>query len=574
MSQEAGAWLQSYAWPGNVRELSHLIERVTLLHPEVILDASSLERLCLGQPQPAAPVGEGAAQADSEPQDEPARIRQALIQSGGNVVRAARLLGLSRDAVRYRMRHYGIQRPLSEFSSTLARPPGRGATSRQSITPHTAIAVVRKTGQGEEVATPLVVEGMDKAPNADAAALVPTWEQKPVAVLAIELTWPVTVESEVPRYEPWTVVTRWEQLIAEKVQGLGGVILQRTPSLLLAGFGLPYTLEQLPQRAVQATLALRQLTAGPEGSGTGASHPAMRQAVHWGQVLVDSRAQAPAARLLPVGETLALPVRLLGQAAVGEILVSPEVGRLVEAWCELQTCEGLRGAEAYTVVGLRPQRTLLRMHGSHPLSRFVGRAHELAALQALSVQVEQGRGQVMALVGEPGVGKSRLCYEFIRAHHSQEWQIHETSADSYGQATAYLPVIELLKAYFHITERDDGPTMHAKVSGKLLTLGETLGPTLPAFLTLLDVPIEDPAWQSLDPPQRRQRLLEAIKWLLLEVSRAQPLLLVIENLHWIDTETQAVLENLIESLPAAQVFLLVTYRPEYQHAWGSKTYYT
>ena len=108
---------------------------------------------------------------------------------------------------------------------------------------------------------------MDQAPNEDAAALAPAWEQKPVAVLAIELTWPAAVEGEVPRYEPWTVVTRWEQLIVEKVQGLGGMILQRTPSLLLVGFGLPHTLEQLPQRAVQATLALRQLTAGPAGSG-------------------------------------------------------------------------------------------------------------------------------------------------------------------------------------------------------------------------------------------------------------------------------------------------------------------
>jgi hypothetical protein len=129
--------------------------------------------------------------------------------------------------------------------------------------------------EGVEGATPLV-EGRDQSPNEEAAALAPAWEQKPVAVLAIELTWPAAVEGEVPRYEPWTVVTSWAQLIVEKVQGLGGVILQRAPSLLLVGFGLPYTLEQLPQRAVQAALVLRQLTAGPEGSGTGESYPAMR----------------------------------------------------------------------------------------------------------------------------------------------------------------------------------------------------------------------------------------------------------------------------------------------------------
>src|SRR4029450_737537 len=126
-------------------------------------------------------------------------------------------------------------------------------------------------------ATPLA-EGRVLPPNGEAVALAPAWEQKPAAVLAIELTGPVAGEGDTPRYEPWTVVSRWEQIIVEKVQGLGGVILQRAPSLLLAGFGLPHTREQLPQRAVQAALALRQLTAGPEGSVTGELHPAMRQA--------------------------------------------------------------------------------------------------------------------------------------------------------------------------------------------------------------------------------------------------------------------------------------------------------
>ena len=128
--------------------------------------------------------------------------------------------------------------------------------------------------------------------------------------------------------------------------------------------------------------------------------------------------------------------------------------------------------------------------------------------------------------------------------------------------------------YFQIEERDDERRIREKLIGKLLTLDAALGPTLPAFLTLLDVPVEDQAWQALDPPQRRQRTLQAIKRLLLRESQVQPLLLVFENLHWIDTETQALLDSLIESLPTARMLLLVNYRPEYQHSWGSKTYYT
>ncbi len=141
----------------------------------------------------------------------------------------------------------------------------------------------------------------------------------------------------------------------------------------------------------------------------------------------------------------------------------------------------------------------------------------------------------------------------------------ESSSVSYGKATAYLPVRDLLKAYFQIDDRDDGRKTREKLTGKLLTLDAAFGPTLPAFLALLDVPAEDRYWQDLDPAQRRQRTLAAIKQLLLRESQVQPLLLVFENLHWIDAETQAILDSLIESLPTARLLLLVNHRPEYQH---------
>ncbi len=136
------------------------------------------------------------------------------------------------------------------------------------------------------------------------------------------------------------------------------------------------------------------------------------------------------------------------------------------------------------------------------------------------------------------------------------------------------PCVELLKAYFQIDGRDEARKIREKVTGKLVTLDPTLGPTLPAFLTLLDVAVEDASWQALDPPQRRQRTLQAIKALLLRESQVQPVLVVCENLHWIDAETQALLESLLESLPTARLLLLVNYRPEYQHGWGQKSYYT
>ena len=159
-----------------------------------------------------------------------------------------------------------------------------------------------------------------------------------------------------------------------------------------------------------------------------------------------------------------------------------------------------------------------------------------------------GHGQVAAIVGEAGVGKSRLVHELTHSHRLQGWLVLESASVSYGMATSYLPVIDLLKGYFKIQDRDDLREIREKVTGKLLTLDEALKPTLPAFLALLDVPVDDAAWQVLDPGHRRQLTLDGVKRLLLREAREQPLLLIFEDLHWIDGETQALLDGLVESL--------------------------
>jgi tetratricopeptide (TPR) repeat protein len=177
-------------------------------------------------------------------------------------------------------------------------------------------------------------------------------------------------------------------------------------------------------------------------------------------------------------------------------------------------------------------------------------------------------------MGEAGVGKSRLVYEFVHSHRTQGWRVLESASVSYGKATPYFPVIDLLKHYCHVDDGDDARTIRAKVTGQVLTLDDALQGTLPALLALLDAVPEDSPFLRLDPAQRRQRTLEALKRVLLRESQMQPLLLVFEDLHWIDTETQALLDSLVDSLPTAQLLLLVNYRPEYQHGWGNKTYYT
>jgi DNA-binding NtrC family response regulator/tetratricopeptide (TPR) repeat protein len=580
LSRAAEAWLLDYSWPGNVRELSHLMERITLLISEIIIDPATLERLSL--PQTSAPPKFPLTSADRALPDEASRIAQALGLTGGNVVRAARLLGMSRDAVRYRMRKYGIAFPFAQFSPLVAGEEPDGGNRHHPASTSTPVLPLQRE---PDAAGLLGSDPSTMARSAEPFGLTPrkpppvvlSWERKPVAVLALELTWLAPAEDEDPRYEPWTAIERWEQAIVEKARGFDGVVLQCSPSLLLIAFGIPHTLEQLPQRAVQVALVLRQLVAAPP---TGGFSPELRQAVHWGPLLVAVEAADSTGQVMALGDTLTRPVRLLGHTAPGEVIVSPEVAPLVGGWCELQACEGPFRAEppdqiaAYIVVGLKPRRSLLEMDAQRRLSRFVGRERELATLGDLLVQAEEGRGQVIGMLGEPGIGKSRLCYEFTRAHVTHGWLRLEAGAASYDKSTPYLPVINLLKAYFQLEASDDVQTRHAKVTDKLLGLDTTLQPILPALLVLLEVPAEDPQWQALEPSQRRQRIMDAVKQLLLRESQVQPLCLVVENLHWVDGETQAFLDSLVESLPAARVLLLVSYRPDYHHGWTSKTYYT
>jgi tetratricopeptide (TPR) repeat protein len=207
------------------------------------------------------------------------------------------------------------------------------------------------------------------------------------------------------------------------------------------------------------------------------------------------------------------------------------------------------------------------------MTPLVGRESELEQVGHALARAEAGHGQVVALVGEPGVGKSRLVWEITQAHRAHGWLVFQGAAVSYGTGTPYLPVVNLLRVYFQVGDQDEPGAIRDKVTQKLLVLDRALEPTLPAILALLDVPAEDRGWETLSPPERRQRTVDALKRLLLRESQVQPLLVVVEDLHWIDAETQAALDRLVESLPAARLLLLVNYRPEYRHEWGGKTYY-
>jgi class 3 adenylate cyclase/tetratricopeptide (TPR) repeat protein len=351
---------------------------------------------------------------------------------------------------------------------------------------------------------------------------------------------------------------------------------------IMAVFGAPIAHEDHAVRACYAALAMQEsIRRYSEEMRRGHGLEVQsRVGLHAGEVVVQAIGNDLHMDYSTIGQTTYLAARMEQLAPPGTIRLTADTLRLAEGFVQVTSLgpvpvKGLPDpVGVYELVGAGPARTRLQALAARGLTPFVGRQAELEALHQALGQAEAGHGQVVSVIGEPGVGKTRLFHEFTQAPRTHGWLRLESSSASYGKATPYLPIIDLLKAYFQLEDRDDGRRMREKLTGRLLTLNPTLGPTMPAFLALLGVPVEDVSWQALEPPQRRQRTLEALQHVLLRESQRQPLLLVFENLHWVDAETQAFLDGLVESLPAARMLLLVNYRPEYHQGWGQKTYYT
>ena len=351
---------------------------------------------------------------------------------------------------------------------------------------------------------------------------------------------------------------------------------------IMALFGAPLAHEDHAVRACYAALRMQESVRrhAAEVRRTEGVSIHIRIGLNSGEVVMRSIGNDLQMDYSAIGQTVHLASRLEQMATPGTTMLAADSLRLAEGYVQVKPIgpvhvKGMaEPVEVYELAGAGAARTRLQAAATRGLTRFVGRDAEIETLRQALEHARAGHGQVVAVVGEPGVGKSRLFYEFTHSHRAIDWLIVESGSVSYGKATPYLPLIDLLKAYFKIQDRDNQREIREKVTGKLLTLDEALKSTLPALLTLLDVPVDDDAWQGLDPAERRRRTLEAVKRILLRESQVQPLLMVFEDLHWIDSETQAFLDNLIESVPTARFLLLVNYRPEYQHGWGSKTYYS
>ena len=406
-------------------------------------------------------------------------------------------------------------------------------------------------------------------------------ERKQVTVLFADLKSSLELLADRDPEEARKILDPVLEHMMEAVHRYEGTVNQVMGDGIMALFGAPIAHEDHAVRACYAALRMQESVKGyADGVRRAEGVPIrIRVGLNSGDVLVRAIGSDLHMDYTALGQTTHLAARMEQMADPGSILLTADTYDLAEGFIQVKplgpiAVRGLgRPIEVYEVTGAEAARSRLQASARRGLSRFVGRDPEVEQLHLALDRAQHGHGQLVAVVGEAGVGKSRLYWEFSRSQAARGCLVVESRSVSYGKATSYLPVIDLLKVYFDIEPRDDRRRIREKVTGKLLNLDEALRPALPALLALLDVSSDDATWQALDPSQRRQRTLEAIKHLLFRESQEQPLVVIFEDLHWIDSETQALLDALVESVPTARLLLLVNYRPEYQHRWGGKTYY-
>ncbi|WP_354683068.1 adenylate/guanylate cyclase domain-containing protein [Cupriavidus necator] len=407
-------------------------------------------------------------------------------------------------------------------------------------------------------------------------------ERKTITVLFADMAGSTALVHDRDPEEALRLITPVVELMMEAVHYYEGYVAKSLGDGILALFGAPIAHEDHPQRALYAALRMQEAMRRHSDRirlQQGISLQ-IRVGIHTGEVVVRSiRKDDLHTDYDPVGHTINIASRMETMAALSSILVSDSTYKLAEGYFDFKALGAaqVKGVPKplaiYELLGLGALRTRLQVAAHRGLARFVGREAELAALHRALEQATAGHGQIVAVVGEAGVGKSRLFHEF-KARSQRGCLVLETFSVSHGKAFAYLPLIELMRNYFQITAQDDDRRCREKVTGKVLTLERSLEGLLPYLLFLLGLAEPGSALADMGANQRRERAFAAITRLLVRESQNQPVQLLFEDLQWLDSETEAFLGYIVERAADARILFLVNYRSEYRTDWGGKGNYT
>jgi class 3 adenylate cyclase/tetratricopeptide (TPR) repeat protein len=409
-------------------------------------------------------------------------------------------------------------------------------------------------------------------------------ERKQVTVMFCDMEGFTALSEKQGPEEAYSIMDQVYEILIHKVHDYEGTVNEMTGDGIMALFGAPIALEDAPQRAIRSSLAIHREMAKfsdrIKQDREGVPPLKMRVGLHTGPVVVGTVGNDLRVEFKAVGDTVNLSSRLEGLAEPGSTYVTEAIFRLTEGLFRFEAMgeKRIKGKKelikVYRVIAPSTSRTRFDVSTERGLSPFVGRERELELLLDGFERSKAGRGQAVSIIADAGLGKSRLLYEFRKAVASEDVTFLEGKCLSYSRGVVYHPIIDILKANFDIRDDDGDLQIREKIKEGLEILGADETSTLPYLLELLSV--EDNGFDKipLSPEERKDRILGALKQIVLKGSERQPLIMAYEDLHWIDQSSEESLKGLLDAISGARVFLIFTYRPEFIHTWGGRSYHS
>ncbi|TET17532.1 MAG: zinc-ribbon domain-containing protein, partial [Dehalococcoidia bacterium] len=408
-------------------------------------------------------------------------------------------------------------------------------------------------------------------------------ERKQVTVMFCDIQGFTPLSEKLDHEQVYSIMDEVFEILIHRVIDYGGTVNKMTGDGIMALFGAPIALEDAPQRAIRSALAIqREMTrfSNRLKSESGMGPIRMRIGIHCGPVVVGTLGNDLRVEFTAVGDTVNLASRMQELAEPGTTYVTEDTFKLTEGFFRFEALgerqvKGKKApVKAYRVIAPSTRRTRFDVSAERGLTPFVGRERELELLLDGFERARAGRGQAFSIMGEAGVGKSRLLYEFRKAIANEDVTLLEGRCLSYSSGVAYHPLIDLLKSNFDIKESDEDKQISDKVKKGLRELGADEASTLPYLLELLSVRDSGIDSIPMSPEARKDRILEALKRIVLRGSEIRPLIIAIEDLHRVDKSSEEALKYWLESISGARVLLIFTYRPEFVHTWGGRSYHS
>ena len=408
-------------------------------------------------------------------------------------------------------------------------------------------------------------------------------ERKQVTVMFCDMEGVTSLTEKLGSEETYTMMDEIYEILIHKVHDYEGTVNELTGDGIMALFGAPIALEDAPQRAIRSALAIhREMSKFSDKIKSESRIPSikMRIGIHTGLVVVGTLGNDLRVEFKALGDTVNLASRMEGLAEPGTTYVTEQTFKLTEGFFRFEALgeKQVKGKEEpvkiYQVIAPSTRRTRFDVSAERGLTPFVGRERELELLLDGFERVKASKGQAFSIMSEAGCGKSRLLYEFRKTVANEDVNFLEGKCLSYSRGVAYHPVIDMLKSNFDIQEGEGDPEIREKVKKGLKIIGVDETSTLPYLLELLSVKESGIDQISMSPEAKKDRIIEALKQIVLKGSEIRPLVMAFEDLHWLDKSSEDVAKNLLESIPGSRVLLIFTYRPEFVHTWGSKSFHS